>query len=197
MKDDEWLKYVSAINRIEQWKLYINDRVGASPLSIRKDAMQVSRMSGLGLIIVDYLQLLHPDANNRNWSRAEEVGSFAKSLKELAAELQVPVISAAQLNRSVEYRQDKRPTLADLRESGDIEQSADVVIGIHREDYYQPVTARTQDTFSHTEFIILKNRDGQTGIAHAGFYRHAKRFVPAFQQDGVYQYECKNLLPSE
>lgn len=128
---------------------------------------------------------------SQNHTRAEEVGSFARGLKELAKEIDKPVLAAAQLNRAVESRHDKRPTLADLRESGDIEQSADVVIGIHREDYYEDPDKR--NPFSHTEFVVLKNRDGETGIAHAGFFGEYKRFVTAqySEEHGTWQYSTK------
>lgn len=191
LNDEQWEEYVSAVNRIDQWKLFINDSVSSTPLTVRADAMFINEAFGLDMVIVDYLQLLHSDDTRINQTRAQEVGSFARGLKELAKELDKPVLAAAQLNRAVESRQDKRPTLADLRESGDIEQSADVVIGIHREDYYEEPDKR--DKFSHTEFIVLKNRDGETDVAHAGFYGEYKRFVTAqySEEYGTWQYSMK------
>lgn len=181
MNEEEWDRYCAALNRIDQWSLFINDDVGSTTSSVRTDALTLMDTSGVGLVIVDYLQLMST-SDRRMTNRADIVGSFAEDLKKLAKELNTPILAGAQLNRALEQREDKRPTLSDLRESGAIEQSADVVIGIHREDYYEK--SDNPPAFSHTEFIVLKNRDGATGIANAGLYTRYKKFVPAYAVKG-------------
>jgi replicative DNA helicase len=137
------------------WKLYIDDTAAASVAYIRAKARRIQRAGGLGLVVIDYLQLMRGTGD----TRAQEVGSLSRGLKALAKELRVPVIALAQLNRATESRTDRRPMLADLRDSGEIEQDADIVVMLHREDMHRT----TPEWEGLAELLIRKNRNGPTG----------------------------------
>src|SRR5690606_32964779 len=130
----------------------------------------------LGLIIIDYLQLIKPPAaTNKNWALV--VGDIVREIRDLAGELDVPIILLSQLNRGVESRDNKRPVMSDLRDSGNIEEFADVVIFLYREDYYYPEKAKENGTEGVVEVIFAKQRKGPTGVAKLRFIKEFTRFV--------------------
>jgi replicative DNA helicase len=163
---------------IQSAPLFIDDTGGLSMARLAARSRRLKRQMGLDLIVVDYLQLLTVGDSSRNDNRVQEVTQITQGLKALAKELSVPVIACAQLSRQVENRDDKRPQLSDLRESGSIEQDADVVAFIHRESYYnrdengQP----DPDTENKAEIIIAKQRNGPTGSVHLAFLSKCTRF---------------------
>ena len=156
LEDDDWAR-LSA-------KIYIDDTAGLSPLMLRARCRRLKAEHGLDLVIVDYLQLMH---SARNDSRELEISDISRNLKALAKELKVPVIALSQLNRKVEERTDKRPVLSDLRESGAIEQDADVIMFIHREDAYHKKNDRPKTGIA--EIIIGKHRNGPTGTVELSY----------------------------
>ena len=140
LSTDEWRRITQAAGELEDFSIFINDTPGITIMEIRAECRRLKmRHSNLGLIVVDYLQLVQGGAH-ANQNREQEIAEYSRSLKELARELDVPVIALSQLNRAVESRPDKRPQLADLRESGAIEQDADIVMFLYRDDYYNPDT---------------------------------------------------------
>ena len=151
--------------------IYIDDTPGITPLELRTKARRLAHEGELGLIIIDYLQLLEPATKTGN--RVQEVSEISRSLKLIARELNVPVIALSQLSRQVENRDDKRPQLADLRESGSIEQDADIVMFIYREAYYNPETERE----NITDLILAKHRHGATGVVELYFHPERLRFM--------------------
>lgn len=160
LEPDEWARLTEAVEKLSQISLHIDETPGLTPSELRANARRLARTCGkLGLIVVDYLQLMSGSSGGGGDNRATELGEISRGLKMLAKELQCPVIALSQLNRSVEQRTDKRPMMSDLRESGAIEQDADVVIGLYREGYYN---AECEEP-NVSEAIVLKNRKGQTG----------------------------------
>lgn len=154
MSDAQWIRYSDAARTVSSWPLFIEE--GATSLSgIRARARRAARRHGIGLVVVDYLQLVE-DPATRSQNRTVEVGSVAQGLKRLAKELHVPVVAPAQINRQSWSRNDKRPTMADLRESGQIEQAADVILGLHRPLVFDPDTAERDAA----QVGVLKNRLG-------------------------------------
>lgn len=156
LTQDEWRLIDRARAYKPQGRLIVYDKVNASPAEITRKARQIQVMQGLDLIIIDYLQLMH-GSNDAGGNRAQEISEISRAVKNMARELNVPVIALSQLNRGVEARTDKRPMLSDLRESGSIEQDADLVMFLYRDAYYNPDSADT-----HTELIIAKHRHGAT-----------------------------------
>lgn len=154
--DNSWARLINTAAKMSESKLYINDSSGISPFEIRSIARKHQSKHGLDLIVIDYLQLM--SMKQRMESREREVSEISKSLKALSKELNIPVIALAQLNRGVEGRSDRRPMLSDLRESGSIEQDADVIAMIYREDYYE-----RENPTGAAEIIIGKQRNGPTG----------------------------------
>ena len=152
--------------------LFINETPAISTLELRSQARRLKAEHGLGLVVVDYLQLMR--SSRRTDSRELEISDISRSLKALAKELNIPVIALSQLNRKVEERQDKRPMLSDLRESGAIEQDADIVIFLHREEAYKPDTAKK----GIAELIIGKHRNGRTGTVELAFLPEYTAFEP-------------------
>ena len=134
LEDEDWSRVSSAIQLMRDVKVFIDDTPALSPDILRAKARRLKREHDLGLIVIDYLQLMAVPGNNEN--RATEISEISRSLKGLAKELNVPVIALSQLNRSLEQRADKRPVMADLRESGAIEQDADMIVFIYRDEYY-------------------------------------------------------------
>jgi replicative DNA helicase len=172
----KWKRVLEAASRYSSAPLYIDDSSDISILEIRAKARRLHQQmlaeyGGLGLIIVDYLQLMRPDG--RTDSRVEQVGQMSRGLKILARELEVPVIALSQLSRGVESRTDKRPLLSDLRESGQIEQDADLVVFIYRDEYYYP---ETTDKPGEAELIISKHRNGSLGDVPLVFQGEFPRF---------------------
>ena len=156
LKDErKWKRVLECAGALDQAPLFIDDSSDISMLEIRAKARRLHQPAPLGMIIVDYLQLLRPDGRTDN--RVEQVGQMSRGLKILARELEVPVIALSQLSRGVESRNDKRPLLVDLRESGQIEQDADLVMFIYRDEYYN---RETTDALGEAELIIAKHRNG-------------------------------------
>jgi replicative DNA helicase len=183
---------------MENIPLYIDDMGGISISQIAARARRMQRTHGLDLLIIDYLQLITPSTNRRNDGRVQEVTEITKSLKALAKELAIPVVALSQLSRAVESREDKRPQLADLRESGSIEQDADVVMFIYREAYYlerlepdvnDPKYADWKSSFdakyNQAEIIISKQRHGPIGKVEVGFHPARVRFSNLDRRYGI------------
>jgi replicative DNA helicase len=173
-----WPKIVKASSRLASAPLWIDDSGDIGMLEIRAKARRLYSKSrgGLGLVIVDYLQLLRADSRSDN--RAEIIGQMSRGLKMLARELDVPVVALSQLNRSVESRNPKIPMLSDLRESGAVEQDADVVVFIYRDDYYHPENSETPSTRpGEADLIIAKNRNGPVGTVTLTFRPEYPRFM--------------------
>ncbi len=174
LNDDEWSRLSFALGKMHEKPLYIDETGGLNPLDLRARARRLARQFGgkLGLIVIDYLQLMVSARSGGSENRATEVSEISRSLKALAKELEVPVIALSQLSRKVEERNDKRPMMSDLRESGAIEQDADVIMMMYREDYYKP---DTQDKGT-AEVIIGKQRNGPTGTVRLAFLGEYTRF---------------------
>ena len=170
LEDEDWSRVTSAIRMLKETKIFIDDTPALSPDVLRSKARRLKREHDLGLIVIDYLQLMAVPGNSEN--RATEISEISRSLKALAKELNVPVIALSQLNRSLETRTDKRPVMADLRESGAIEQDADVIIFIYRDDYYH----KDSTDKGLAEVIIGKQRNGPTGAIKLKFFGEYTRF---------------------
>jgi len=174
LKEDHWQRIVSTIHRLADAPLYIDDTPAMGIMELRARARLMKREHNIEMIVVDYLQLMHaPKAE----SREREISMISRGLKQLAKELDIPIIALSQLNRSVESRGDKRPMLSDLRESGSIEQDADVVMFVHRPEYYGiAVDEDGHPTEGVAEVIIGKQRNGPTGTVKSAFVREYARF---------------------
>ena len=171
LEDEDWSRVTSAIRQLKEVKIFIDDEPGLSPVKLAAKARRLKREHGLGLVVIDYLQLMSVPGNSEN--RATEISEISRSLKGLAKELQVPVIALSQLNRSLETRADKRPVMADLRESGAIEQDADMIVFIYRDDYYNKENSPDKGL---AEVIIGKQRSGPTGSIKLKFFGEYTRF---------------------
>lgn len=180
MDGKEWRLYVEVVGRMGNWSVTITDQAAITPLELRAACRKQAAQFGLDIIFVDYIQLMSGGRESRYDNRDQEIGYISRTLKQLAKELNVPVIAAAQLSREVEKREDKRPRLSDLRESGNIENDADVVMFFYRDDYYHEPAQ--PNVISPTEISIAKNRGGRTGMVNAGFHGEIKRFVPLVRQ---------------
>jgi replicative DNA helicase len=173
-EESEWPKLVDAVGKLNDSQIHIDDTAGLNALEVRSRARRLHRQcGGLSLIVVDYLQLMSGTSSGREENRATEVAEISRSLKSLAKELKVPVIALSQLNRSVESRQDKRPMMADLRESGAIEQDADLILFIYRDEVYNPTNEASK---GKAEIIIAKQRNGPTGPVTLTFIGRHTRF---------------------
>ena len=174
LNDDEWPRLTEAIERLRTVSLHIDETPGLSPTELRANARRLARTCGkLGLIVVDYLQLMSGSGSAASSdNRATELGEISRGLKMLVKELQCPVIALSQLNRSVEQRTDKRPMMSDLRESGAIEQDADIIMFIYRDDYYNKDSKEP----NIAEVIIGKQRNGPTGTVKLFFQKNQTRF---------------------
>jgi replicative DNA helicase len=172
MSDDEWSKLSFALGKLHEAPIYIDETGGLTPANLRARARRLARQYGgkLGLIVIDYIQLM--SGNRPGENRATEVSEISRSIKSLAKELQVPIVALSQLSRKVEERTDKRPMMSDLRESGAIEQDADVILMMYREDYYKPDTPDK----GIAEVIIGKQRNGPTGTVRLAFLGEYTRF---------------------
>jgi len=173
LTDDEWPRLTEAIEKLRNISLHIDETPGLTPSELRANARRLARQCGkLGLIVVDYLQLMSGSGNSSGENRATELGEISRGLKMLAKELQCPVIALSQLNRSVEQRTDKRPMMSDLRESGAIEQDADIIMFIYRDEYYNKDSKEP----GVAEVIIGKQRNGPTGTVKLAFLNQLTRF---------------------
>lgn len=175
MDANQYSRYVKATGDLSKWPLTIDDTSGLTPSQLRLRCRQLRHERGLRAVFVDYIQLMSGGNEVKYGNRDQEIGYISRSLKELSKELEVPVIAAAQLSRSVEQREDKRPQLSDLRESGNIENDADFVAFMYREDYY--LRPATPPIISPTEIAIAKHRGGRTGTFTVGFRGELKTFV--------------------
>lgn len=166
IRDDQWPQILEAVNQLSQLDIVIDDTPGTTVTEVRAKARRMLRGKKLGIVVLDYLQLVSPpQGGHRADSRATEVGEMSRGIKIMAKDLGVPVVALSQLNRTVENRTGKRPQLSDLRESGSIEQDADIVLFLYREGYYTSMSGQSlEDSDASTaECIIAKNRHGETG----------------------------------
>lgn len=176
LENNDWKKVNEAISRLGEAKIYMDDTMGMTISDLRAKCRRLAASAdGLDVVIIDYLQLIS-GSNRYSGQRQQEVSEISRALKGMAMELEIPVIALAQLSRSVEGREDKRPLLSDLRESGSIEQDADIVAFLYREDYYNKQAA-IDDCTSKSEFIIGKNRSGYTGTIDLIYKRDKNTFV--------------------
>jgi len=180
---NDWNRILKASNQLEEAPIWIDTSADISILELRAKARRLySKAGGLGLVIVDYMQLMRPD--DPRISRVEQVGSISRGLKLLASELDVPVLGLSQLSRAPEQRPDKRPMLSDLRESGNLEQDADVVCFIFREEFYEP---ENQDVAGLAELLISKHRNGPIGKVELAFqapYPRFRNLAKSHRRDG-------------
>lgn len=178
LKPDDWEKIARALPPLYAAPIYIDDRSGTSVMEMMSKCRQLKLENKLGLVIVDYLQLMSSSQQNRTDSRQQEISEISRTLKIMARELSVPVVALSQLSRACEMRSDKKPLLSDLRDSGAIEQDADVVMFLYREQYYapDPIPLETEDA----EVIIAKNRQGATGSLHLGWW---PKYTLFFEKD--------------
>jgi len=173
LSDDEWTRLSEAVEKLRTASIHIDETAGLTPSTLRAEARRLARKCGkLGLIVVDYVQLMSGSGVSTSENRATELGEISRGLKMLAKELQCPVIALSQLNRSVEQRTDKRPMMSDLRESGALEQDADVIMFIYRDDYYD----KSSKEPNIAEIILAKQRNGPTGTVKLFFEKSQTRF---------------------
>jgi replicative DNA helicase len=192
ISQQDFRQLARAAAELQSLPLYIDDTPGLTIAALRTRARRLKRQKGIGLIVVDYLQLLQGTSRGSNDNRVQEISEISRGLKQLAKELNVPVIGLSQLSRAVEQREDKRPQLSDLRESGSIEQDADIVLFIYREDYYlaakqpgddHPDFAAWQEemarAYGRAEVIVAKQRHGSTGKVRLRFDSRITKFSDA------------------
>lgn len=172
LTDADWPKLTRAVGPLSQAPIFIDDSVGISIMELRAKCRRLKAEHGLGMIIIDYLQLM--SGSKRSESRQQEISEISRSLKALARELSVPIIALSQLSRAVEQTADKKPNLSHLRESGAIEQDADMVSFIYREEYYYPDSSEKKGI---AEIIIAKHRNGPVGSVEVGFLNEFTKFV--------------------
>jgi replicative DNA helicase len=171
MGDEDWTRLARRMSEVVDAPLFIDDSPNMSMMEIRSKCRRLKQRHDLKMVIIDYLQLMSSPRRVEN--RQQEVSEMSRSLKLLAKEIEVPVIAISQLNRGPEQRTDKRPLLSDLRESGSIEQDSDVVILLHREDYYEHESPRAGEA----DLIVAKHRNGPTATVTVAFQGHYSRFV--------------------
>jgi replicative DNA helicase len=182
--DEDWMRLMSTMQKMQDAQLFIDETPGLNPLELRARARRLARQHGqMGLIVIDYLQLMSGSSSNGE-NRATEISEISRSLKALAKELKCPVIALSQLNRSLETRPDKRPVMSDLRESGAIEQDADVILFIYRDEVYD---ADSKDK-GYAEIIIGKQRNGPIGKVRLTFLGQNTRFDNAAQNFSQSEY---------
>ena len=176
LNNNDYIKFNEALSQLEDTNIFIDDTPGITIGEIRSKCRRLkSSNNGLDLVIIDYLQLVS-GGKNYGTNRQQEVSDISRSLKMLAMELNIPIIALCQLSRSVEAREDKRPLMSDLRESGSIEQDADIVAFLYRDDYYNKA-ARTENNISISELIVGKHRNGTTGVINLLFKRDVSTFL--------------------
>jgi replicative DNA helicase len=172
LTDDDWGKLTMAMGSLSNTGIFIDDTPGVRISDIRSKCRRLKQEHGLGMILIDYLQLIL-GSGRAGENRQQEVSEISRSLKQLARELKVPVIALSQLSRGVEQRQDKRPMMSDIRESGSIEQDADIVAFLYRDDYYD----KESENKNIIEIIIAKQRNGPTGTVSLAFVKEYNKFV--------------------
>ncbi len=173
LSPQEMSRFTEVIGRLSPLPIFIDDTPALTPVDIRTKARRLAHQYGLDLIVVDYMQLMNSGRNTRESNRVQEISYISRALKELARELNVPLISAAQLSRAVEQRNDKRPVLSDLRESGSIEQDADIVMFLYRDEVYNEAT----DYPNQAEIIVAKHRNGPTDTITLFFEKSLTKFM--------------------
>ena len=183
LDDHDWPRLISSVSMLSKAKLFIDDTAALTPTELRARTRRLKREHGLDLVIIDYLQLMQVGGGSEN--RATEISEISRSLKALAKELQIPIIALSQLNRSVEQRPDKRPVMSDLRESGSIEQDADVILFIYRDEVYNPES----NDKGIAEIIIRKQRNGPIGTVRLSFLGQYTRFENLAHDDYGGQFE--------
>lgn len=171
IRDEEWPVFIQATSLLADTSIFLDDTPAISAMELRTKARRLEAEHGLDMLIVDYMQLMRGDVRSEN--RQQEISYISRSLKELARELNIPVVAASQLSRAVESRHDKRPMLSDLRESGSIEQDADVVLFVYRDEIYNPDT----EFPNLAEIIVAKHRSGPTGMFSVYFKKMLAQFV--------------------
>jgi replicative DNA helicase len=182
LQDEDWVRITSATAQLSEAKIFIDETPGLTPTDLRARARRVKREHGLDLVVVDYLQLMQVPGTKEN--RATEISEISRGLKALAKELHIPVIALSQLNRGVEQRENKVPVMSDLRESGAIEQDADIILLIYREEVYEKDTTRK----GIAEIHIAKHRNGEIGmftLTFQGMYSRFANFVPDSYAEGI------------
>ncbi|MCD7035302.1 replicative DNA helicase [Metabacillus sp. GX 13764] len=172
LTSDDWSKLTMAMGSLSNAGIYIDDTPGIRVSEIRAKCRRLKQETGLGMILIDYLQLIQGSGRSKD-NRQQEVSEISRTLKSLARELQVPVIALSQLSRGVEQRQDKRPMMSDIRESGSIEQDADIVAFLYRDDYYD----KESENKNIIEIIIAKQRNGPVGTVSLAFVKEYNKFV--------------------
>ena len=171
LDDDQWAKLATAVGKMDNAPLFIDDSPNMTLMEIRAKARRLKQRNNLKLIVLDYLQLM--SSGKKVESRQQEVSEFSRALKLMAKELEVPLIALSQLNRGSEQRTDKKPMVSDLRESGSIEQDADMVILLHRDDVYDKESPRAGEA----DVIVAKHRNGPTKTIAVAFQGHYSRFA--------------------
>jgi replicative DNA helicase len=182
ISDQDWVRITSATSQLAEARIFIDESPGLTPTELRARSRRVKREHGLDLVVVDYLQLMQVTGTKEN--RATEISEISRGLKALAKELNVPVIALSQLNRSVEQRENKKPVMSDLRESGAIEQDADMILFIYREEVYDKNTPRKGEA----DIDLAKHRNGETGyftLTFQGQFTRFQNFAPNYMQEGV------------
>jgi replicative DNA helicase len=182
ISDDDWVRITAATSQLSEAKIFIDESPGLTPTELRARARRIKREHGLGLVVVDYLQLMQVAGTKEN--RATEIAEISRGLKALAKELQVPVIALSQLNRGVEQRQEKKPVMSDLRESGAIEQDSDMILLIYRDEVYDRNTTKK----GIAEIDLAKHRNGEIGtflLTFQGQYSRFVNFAPDAYGEGV------------
>jgi len=171
LKPDDWPRLIEAADVLSRAEVYLDDSAPMTPLEIRAKSRRLKAEKGLGMIVVDYLQLMHAGGRRMD-NREQEISEISRSLKGLARELEVPILALSQLNRGVESRTDKRPIMSDLRESGAIEQDADLILFIYRDEVYN----QDSPDVGIAEIVIGKQRSGPTGKVRLHFTQEYTRF---------------------
>ena len=178
LNEEEWTKIINTMPIVSSLKMEIDDTAGISPLELKAKCRRMKVEKGLDLIVIDYLQLMQ--MSSRSESRQQEISAISRNLKAIAKELEVPVIALSQLSRAPELRTDHRPILSDLRESGAIEQDADIVMFLYRDEYY---TKEESEKPNVGEVIIAKHRNGPTGTVELMFKKEFTKFLNLQRSD--------------
>lgn len=173
IEENDWVKIVDALGPLSEAEMYIDDTAGISITEIRAKCRKLKLEKNIGMVVIDYLQLIQGSGNRRSGSREQEISEISRSLKILAKELNIPVIALSQLSRAAEQRNDHRPMLSDLRESGSIEQDADIVMFLYRDDYYNDES----ENKNIAEVILAKNRSGSIGTAELLWMSNYTKFA--------------------